>query len=609
MPRRQDVRTFAIIAHVDHGKTTLVDAMFRQTGQHTEARAQALDVNDLERERGITILSKCTSVRYKGTTLNIVDTPGHADFGSEVERILRMVDGVLLLVDAVEGPMPQTKFVTQKALELGLAPIVVINKMDRPHIDPEGTLDQVFDLFADLGATDEQLDFPIIYGSAKQGWMSRESATAGESLKPLFETILDNVPAPEGDPDQPLQLQVTMLDYSSYIGRIGIGRVRNGRIVKGGSIVRILPDGSIIPAKVTRLQAFVGLGREDRAEAVAGDIVAVAGLEGIEIGETIADPESPKALPALSIDEPTLEMEFRVNNSPFAGRDGRYLTSRHLADRLDRELQHNVGLRIEPLAGEGVWKVSGRGELHLSILIETMRREGYELAVGRPQVIFKRLEGRLCEPTEGLVLDIDEAYRGPVIESLGKRQADMENMAPHRQGRLRLEYEIPARNLLGFRNQLMTMTRGTGIMHHSFRGWAPKGPDLGGRKSGAMIAKELGRTTAYALYNLQERGVLFLGAGVDVYEGQICGEHSRENDAVVNPCKTKHLSNIRSKASDEALTITSPRAMTLEEAIEFIAEDELVEVTPKALRLRKRVLPKGMRRRSEKSSRTESIED
>jgi len=600
--RREDVRTFAIIAHVDHGKTTLVDAMFRHTGSHADAKGQLLDTNDLEKERGITILSKCTSVRYKGVTLNIVDTPGHADFGSEVERILRMVDGVLLLVDAVEGPMPQTKFVTQKALELGLNPIVVINKMDREHIDHDGALNKVFDLFGDLGATDDQLDFPVVYGSAKQGWMSLEPAVSGDSLEPLFQLILKEVPAPKADPSKPLQLQVTMLDYSNYLGRIGIGRIANGRIRKGGRIARVHPDGSITSAAVTRLQAFEGLSRVDREEAVAGDIVAVAGLDGISIGETIADPEFPHALPPLTIDEPTLSMEFRINDSPFAGRDGRFLTSRHLRERLDKELQHNVGLRVEKLAGEGSWKVSGRGELHLSILIETMRREGYELAVGRPQVIYKRIDGKLHEPAETLMIDVQECHRGAVMEALGPRGAKMEDMAPHGQGRVRLEFEIAAKNLLGFKGQLMTLTKGTGIMHHRFLAWRRKGPELGARKTGSMIAKEPGRATAYALCSLQERGVLFLEAGVEVYEGQVCGEHNRENDPIVNPCKAKHLSNMRSKAADDALVLSPPHVMTLEQAIEFIADDELVEVTPKSLRLRKRILKEPVRRRAQKDA-------
>jgi GTP-binding protein len=606
--RRSDLRNIAIIAHVDHGKTTLVDAMLKQTGEFAvkadAAQEQVLDSNELERERGITILAKNTSVPYKGMTINIVDTPGHADFGSEVERILKMVDGALLLVDAVEGPMPQTRFVLRKALALGLHPIVVINKMDRPHIRPDAALDRVFDLFVDLGASDPQLEFPIVYAAGKQGWASL-SQEPGKDLTPLLDTILDSVPGPMVDSAKPLQMLVTMLDYSNYLGRIGIGRILNGTIKKAGPAALVKPDGKIVQGKVTMLQQYFGLSRRDVNEAKAGDIVAIAGLEGINVGDTVADSANPAGLPPLEIDEPTLSMQFLVNNSPFAGLEGKYVTSRHLKDRLDREQQINVGLKIEALAGEGHYKVSGRGELHLSVLIETMRREGFELAVSRPEVIFKEVDGQAMEPMEHLVVDVPTQYQGAVIESLGRRSGQMQNLAPEGNTRARVEYMIPSRGLMGFKSELMAMTKGLGLMHHSFHGYGPKGADPAPRSRGVLIAKEKGTTTGYALSNLQERCEFFLGPGIEVYEGMIVGSNSRDNDLVINPCKAKALTNMRSKATDEAVDLSPPIDLTLEQAIEFIDETELVEVTPKSIRLRKKILAESVRRRDEKGKKWE----
>ncbi|MBI3550755.1 MAG: translational GTPase TypA [Elusimicrobia bacterium] len=602
--RRADVRNIAIIAHVDHGKTTLVDGLLQQTGEFhvkaEESQEAVLDSNPLERERGITILAKCTSVPFKGHTINIVDTPGHADFGSEVERILQMVDGALLLVDAVDGPMPQTRFVLRKALQLGLSPIVVINKMDRVNAKPDQALDSVFSLFIDLGATDPQLDFPIIYAAGKAGWASHDSKEAGKDLLPLFETILKHVPPPLAHAESSLQMLVTILDYSNFVGQIGIGRIVNGGVKKGQQVVLVKPDGKQVACKVNKLERFFGLARREVESAIAGDIVAIAGLEGVNVGDTVADPENAKALPPLSIDEPTLSMEFLVNDSPFAGTEGKWVTSRHLKARLEKEQQTNVGLRIEELPGEGKFKVSGRGELHLTVLIETMRREGYELAVSRPEVIYKKENGQILEPTEYLVIDIATANQGPVFESLGRRGAKMENMVTEGSDRLRLEYIIPSRALIGFKSEFMTMTRGTGIMHHSFHGYAPKSGELANRGNGVMVCKEAGEVTGYALFNLQDRAVMFLAPGVKVYEGMICGQNSRDNDLVVNPCKQKALTNMRSKSTDEALTLTPPRVFSLEQSIEFISEDELVEVTPKSIRLRKKLLNKSARKRSEK---------
>ncbi|MFA6003170.1 MAG: translational GTPase TypA [Elusimicrobiota bacterium] len=597
------MRNIAIIAHVDHGKTTLVDALLKQTGAFNvkadQAQEQVLDSNDLERERGITILAKNTSVEFDGVTINIVDTPGHADFGSEVERILKMVDGALLLVDAAEGPMPQTRFVLRKALALGLQPIVVLNKMDKPQARHQESLNRVFGLFIDLGATEPQMDFPVVYAAGRDGWASLTSEP-GKDMAPLLETILKSVPGPMVDPSRPLQMLVTMLDYSSYIGRIGIGRVVNGEISKGAQVSLVKPSGQVIPGKVVRLEKFVGLERREVESARAGDVVAVAGLPDIHVGDTVASAEPPEALPPLQIDEPTLSMEIMPNNSPLAGRDGKFVTSRHIRERLLREQEVNVGLRLEMLEGEGHFKISGRGELHLSILIETMRREGYEMGVARPQVIFKDSPQGQLEPMEFLVVDIPTEYQGAVIESMGKRSAKMSNMAPEGSTRARLEYDIPSRALMGFKSELLTMTRGTGLMHHAFHGYGPKIPDPPRRPQGVFVAKEAGRTTGYALANLQERAAFFLGPGVEVYEGMIVGLNSRENDLVVNPCKAKAMSNMRSKASDEAIDLAPPTVLTLEQALEFIDDTELVEVTPNHIRLRKRMLNTSLRRREDR---------
>ena len=606
-PRRQDVRNIAIIAHVDHGKTTLVDALLKSTGafivKADAAQEQVLDSNDLERERGITILAKNTSVRYGSTTINIVDTPGHADFGSEVERILKMVDGALLIVDAVEGPMPQTRFVLRKALGLGLHPIVVINKMDRPHINPQAALNRIFDLFIDLGASDPQMDFATVYAAGKAGWASYDVDKVGTDMTPLFDTILKSVPGPSVDPTKPLQMLVTMLDYSSYIGKIGIGRIQNGTIKKGETSALIkAEDGKVIPGKITMLQMYQGLQRRDVDAAQAGDIVALAGLETINVGDTVSSIANPIALPPLEIDEPTLSMEFMVNNSPFSGREGKLVTSRHLRERLLKEQQINVGLKIEQLAGEGHFKVSGRGELHLSILIETMRREGFELAVSRPQVIYREIGGVVSEPMENLVIDVPTEYQGAIIEALGRRIGQLHNMAPEGHSRSRLEYMISSRGLMGFKTELMAMTKGTGMMHHSFNGYGPKGGDPPPRPNGVLIAMGTGTTTGYALSGLQERSAFFLAPGVDVYEGMIVGTNSRSADMIVNPCKAKALTNMRSKATDDAIQLEPPKILSLEQALEFIDEDELLEVTPVSIRLRKKVLNPSMRKRSEEKS-------
>ena len=606
---RQDVRNVAIIAHVDHGKTTIVDSLLKFAGEFNvkedQAQETVLDSNPLERERGITILAKCTSIEYKNHTINIVDTPGHADFGSEVERVLRMVDGAILMVDAVEGPMPQTRFVLRKALALGLKPIVVINKMDREHVRPSEVVDEVFNLFMELGATDEQLDFPIIYASGRAGWASLKMEEKGKDIAPILDTILSHVPAPLAMPDAPLQMQVTMLDYNKFLGHVGIGRILAGKVSRGQSVVLIHHDGSTTPAKAVKIERFMGLGKQDLASASAGDIVSIAGLEGVDVGDTICQPDALKALPPLSIDEPTMSMDFMVNDSPFSGKEGKFVTSRHLKNRLEKEAQTNVGLKVEQLEGEGRFKVYGRGELHLTILIESMRREGFELAVSSPEVIYKEENGQILEPMEYLILDIKSEFQGAVFTMLGTRAAKLENMVSEGEDRLRLEYLIPSRALIGFKNEFLTNTRGTGIMHHSFKGFYPKVnvPPL--RHNGVLIAKEDGETTPYALFALENNGELFLGPNVKVYAGEIVGQNSRDNDLVVNPCKAKHLSNMRSKASDESYTLTPPRVMSLEQAVEYIAPDELVEITPTSLRLRKKILSHLLRKRNERASEEE----
>jgi GTP-binding protein len=597
--RRTDIRNIAIIAHVDHGKTTLVDALLQQTGEFkvkaTDSQDTVLDSNPLERERGITILAKCTSVVYEGTTLNIVDTPGHADFGSEVERILKMVDGVLLLIDSKDGPMPQTRFVLKKSLELGLRPIVVVNKVDVPVGNPAEALNRTFDLFVNLGATDPQLDFPTIYASGRQGWATLDLKVPSKDLKPLFETIVKHVPPPLAHADKPFQMLITMLDYNDFMGRIGIGRISNGKIMKGQMATLCRPEGNVT-FRVTQIQGFFGLSRREVDSAQAGDIVTIAGCADVTVGQTFADPQNPEMLPPLQVDEPTISMDFLVNDSPFVGKEGVFLTTRQLRERLDREKETNVGLRITEVANSGVFKVSGRGELHLSILIETMRREGFEMSVSRPEVIFKTENGVMMEPAEYLIVDTHKDHQGVVLESLGQRGAQMKNMQVEGEDRLRLEYVITARSLIGFKNELLTKTRGTGIMHHSFHGYIPKSDNVTKRLNGVMIAMEAGDTTSYALDNLQERGTLFIGASLSVYSGMIIGEHSRDNDIVVNPCKGKKLSNMRATGSDDLILLAPPRVMSLEQAIEYIQDDELVEVTPKGIRLRKKSLTADHRR-------------
>ncbi|MDB5809450.1 MAG: typA [Betaproteobacteria bacterium] len=607
------IRNVAIIAHVDHGKTTLVDKLLRQSGtfaahQHIEERV--MDSNDLEKERGITILAKNCAVTYNGTHINIVDTPGHADFGGEVERVLSMVDGVLLLVDAVEGPMPQTRFVTRKALALGLKPIVVVNKVDRPGARPDWVVNHTFDLFDKLGATEGQLDFPIVYASALEGWATDDLAKKNDNLKPLFEAILKHVPARADDPNGPLQLQICSLDYSSYVGRIGIGRVIRGRI-KTGQLVTVLhgpAGGPIAPinAKVNQVQVFKGLERVVVEQAEAGDIVLINGIDEIGIGVTVTDPEHPEALQLLKVDEPTLTMNFQVNTSPLAGREGKYVTSRQLRERLQRELMSNVALKVVETGDADIFEVSGRGELHLTILLENMRREGYELAVGRPRVVVKEINGEKQEPYEMLTVDVEESNQGAAMEALGARRGDLQDMQSDGKGRVRLDYRIPARGLIGFQSEFMTMTRGTGIMSHVFDEYGPMKPDMAERRNGVLISAESGEAVAYALWKLQERGRMFVSPGDPLYEGIIIGIHSRDNDLVVNPIKGKQLTNVRASGTDEAVRLVPPIQVTLESAIEFIADDELVEITPKSIRIRKRYLQEHDRKRSRKADQVQA---
>lgn len=596
---RNDIRNIAIIAHVDHGKTTLVDGMLRQSGifrDNEVVQERVMDSNDLERERGITILAKNTAVNYKGIKINIVDTPGHADFGGEVERVLKMVNGVLLLVDAFEGPMPQTRFVLKKALQLNLKPIVVVNKIDRAEARPNEVIDEVLELFIELGADDEQLEFPIIFASSREGYAINELNDEKKDLEPLFKTIIDNVPPPSGFIDEPLQLLVSNIDYDDYVGRIGVGRIERGTIKVGQQAVVCKKDNVFQNVKVSKLYTYQGLRRVETDEAALGDIVAVSGLGEINIGETICDTENPEPLPFIDIDEPTVTMTFSVNNSPFAGREGTYVTSRHLRDRLFKELETNVSLRVEETETPDAFKVSGRGELHLSILIETMRRQGYEFQVSRPKVIMKETEdGVIEEPIELLMIDVPEEFMGVVMEKIGSRKAEMMNMHSANEGYVRLEFKIPARCLIGYRSEFLTDTKGNGIMNHIFYGYEEYKGDIATRQRGAIIAWEDGDAVTYGLYNAQERGNLFIGAGIKVYEGMIVGENARSEDIVVNVCKKKHVTNMRASGSDEALRLTPIRQMSLEQAIEFISDDELCEITPKNIRLRKRILDTELR--------------
>ncbi len=602
----QNLRNIAIIAHVDHGKTTLVDKLLHQSGTFDErARVEerVMDSNDLERERGITILAKNTAIEWCDYRINIVDTPGHADFGGEVERILSMVDSVLLLVDAVEGPMPQTRFVTQKALQRGLEPIVVINKIDRPGARPDWVLDQTFELFDRLGATDEQLDFPVVYASALNGYASLDSGEHGDDMTPLFEMIVERVSPPEVDPDGPFQMQVSQLDYSSYVGVIGIGRITRGSIQSNRPVVIADAQGNRHNGRVLQIMGFHGLERVEMESARAGDIIAFTGIDQLNISDTLCDPAAVEPLPALSVDEPTVSMTFQVNNSPFAGRDGRFVTSRQIRERLHRELVHNVALRVEDTGDPDKFRVSGRGELHLSILIENMRREGFELGVSRPEVIIREQDGGKLEPFEQLTVDVEESHQGSVMEKLGQRAAELKDMQPDGKGRVRLDYIIPARGLIGFRTEFLTTTQGTGLLYSVFDHYGPLKPgDFGQRVNGVLIANGSGKALGYALFNLQERGRLCIGHGAEVYEGMIIGIHSRANDLVVNPLKGKQLTNIRAAGSDENIQLTPPVRMSLEQALEFIDDDELVEVTPNHIRLRKKLLLEHERKKAARAA-------
>jgi GTP-binding protein len=599
------LRNIAIIAHVDHGKTTMVDKLLQQSGtfsSHYQVVERVMDSNDLERERGITILAKNTAVNYEGTHINIVDTPGHADFGGEVERVLGMVDGVVLLVDAVEGPMPQTRFVTKKALALGLKPIVVINKVDRPGARCDWVINHTFDLFANLGATDEQLDFPIVYASALNGFATLDMNEPSDNMRPLFETILSHVKPPVGDSNAPLQLQISALDYSSYTGRLGVGRVRNGRI-KTGQMVSVMSGDTLVgQGKINQVLGFEGLERVPVPDAEAGDIVIISGLDEIGIGFTITDRENPVGLPIVGVDEPTLTMDFMVNSSPIAGTEGKFVTSRQIRDRLTKELLVNVALRVEETADADVFRVSGRGELHLTILLETMRREGFEMAVGKPRVVYREINGEKCEPYEILTVDVEDDCQGGVMEELGRRRGELSNMESDGNGRTRLEYRIPARGLIGFQGEFLTMTRGTGLMSHIFDDYAPAKADMPGRRNGVLISSEKGEAVAYALWKLQDRGRMFVVPNDRLYEGMVIGIHSRDNDLVVNPIKGKQLTNVRSSGTDEAVRLVPAVQVTLESAVEFIDDDELVELTPKSIRIRKRYLLEHERKRAANAS-------
>ena len=596
------IKNIAIIAHVDHGKTTLVDCLLRQAGvfgahELEKVSDRVMDSNDIERERGITIFSKNASVKYKDYKINIVDTPGHADFGGEVQRIMKMVDSVILLVDAFEGPMPQTKYVLKKALEQGHRPIVVVNKVDRPNARPEEVLYMVYDLFLELNANEHQLEFPVLYASGKGGFAKKELDDPSENMVPLFETILSEVDDPEGDENKPLQFLITNIEYDNYVGQLAVGKIHNGKIRKNQEVMLIKRDGKMVKGKVSLLYGYEGLNRVEIPEATTGEIISIAGLSGLDIGETIADINNPEALPLISIDEPTLAMTFMVNNSPFAGKDGKYITSRNIWDRLQKELQKNVSMRVEATDSPDAFTVKGRGELQLSILLENMRREGYEVQVSKPRVIFKEIDGKTYEPVEIAVVDVEETFAGVVIEKLGGRKGELISMTPGQDGYTRLEFKIPSRGIIGYRNEFLTDTKGSGILNHSFYDFEPfKGP-ISGRKKGVLIATETGVSVAYALNALQDRGEMFIDPGINVYEGMIVGEHSKENDLVVNVCKTKKLTNTRAAGSDDAVKLAPPRKLTLEQALDYISEDEFVEVTPNFIRLRKKYLTDNERRR------------
>ncbi len=600
----ENLRNIAIIAHVDHGKTTLVDALLRQSGTLDRKELDSeriMDSNDQEKERGITILAKNTAIKWNGYNINIVDTPGHADFGGEVERVMSMVDSVLLLVDAVDGPMPQTRFVTQKAFQAGLRPIVVVNKIDRPGARPDWVIDQVFDLFDSLGATDEQLDFPFVYASAINGIAGMDPEEMSEDLTPLFQTIVDRVPSPDVDLDGPFQMQISALDYNSFLGVIGIGRIRRGKVKTNTPVTSIDAQGKKRNGRILKIMGHHGLQRVEVEEAQAGDIVCISGFDPLFISDTLCDQQNVEAMPALTVDEPTVSMTFQVNDSPFAGKEGKFVTSRNIKERLEKELLHNVALRVEEGDSADKFKVSGRGELHLSVLIETMRREGFELGISRPEVVIKEIDGEKQEPYENVTIDIEEQHQGPIMEQMGLRKGDLGNMVPDGKGRLRLEYVVPARGLIGFRNSFLTMTSGTGIITSTFSHYGPvKQGDVAHRQNGVLVSMATGKALTYSLETLQDRGKLFLEPGQDIYEGQLAGIHSRDNDLVINPTKGKKLDNMRASGKDETIQLVPPVKFTLEQALEFIDDDELVEVTPKSIRLRKKLLHENDRKRASK---------
>ncbi len=598
----KNIRNIAVIAHVDHGKTTLVDGLLSQSGTFSEREKvdeRVMDSNDLERERGITILSKNTAIYYKDTKINIIDTPGHADFGGEVERVLKMVDGVLLLVDAQEGVMPQTKFVVKKALSFGICPIVVVNKIDKPAAEPDRVVDEVFDLFVAMGASDKQLDFPVVYAAARDGYAMKSLDDEKKNLEPLFETILEHVPSPSGSVDEPLQMQIFTLDYDNYVGKIGIARVFNGSVKKNESVLLMKSDGSKENGRITKLIGFLGLARTEIENAYAGDIVAIAGFSAMDVGDSVVDPTNPMPLDPMHLEEPTMSVYFAVNDSPLAGLEGKHVTANKLKDRLLKEMQTNIAMKCEEM-GEGKFKVSGRGELQITILAENLRREGFEFSISRPEVIIKEESGVKCEPFEHLVIDTPQDFSGAIIERLGKRKAEMKAMNPMSDGYTRLEFEIPARGLIGYRSEFLTDTKGEGVMNHSFLEFRPFSGSVESRKNGALISMENGEATAFSLFNIQERGTLFINPQTKVYVGMVIGEHSRDNDLDVNPIKSKHLTNMRASGSDDAIKLTPPRTMVLERALEWIEEDEILEVTPLNLRIRKKILDPNMRKRARK---------